>query len=78
MVEDLAKRLHLLLHAGTPWRIALAAILVAAYTGDPEYADGLVAGLYSPEEADGVYEVLEEASELGSVLFPEESEGDER
>ena len=77
MVEDLVDRLRMLLHAGSSRRKALAAILVAAYTGDPEYADGLVADLYSPEEADGVFQILDEAARLGlEALLEEEDERD--
>jgi len=60
----LAEEVELLCHVDTPWANVLGAVAVAAITGRASTGAQLLEGYYSPEEADGIYSLLDEAAAL--------------
>lgn len=64
LLLDLADELLLACSADTDWRLALAAVAVAAVTGEPEDGAFILEGEYHPEEADLVWGVLEKAARV--------------
>ncbi len=59
-----AEEVEMLCRDEVPWANALGAVAVAAITRSPHLGIRLLEGYYSPEEADAVFSLLEDAALL--------------
>ncbi len=63
-IRWLAEEVEMLCRDEVPWANALGAVAVAAITRSPHLGARLLEGYYSPEEADAVFSLLEDAASL--------------